>query len=163
MNPCPCGWYGDASSRCRCTPDQVRRYRGRISGPLLDRIDLVVEVPAPPADAMALDHARLARESPAVRDKVIEARRVQHARQRATNARLTARDVASHCALADAPQRLLARALSRHSMSARAYHRIAKVARTIADLAGTEAIDVVHVAEALSFRLPTGERSSVAA
>jgi magnesium chelatase family protein len=152
MNPCPCGWYGDASSRCRCSPDQVARYRARISGPLFDRIDLVVEVPTPAAEALALDASVPARESPGLRDVVTAARDRQRARQRSSNARLDARGVATHCALRDEPMRLLARAASRLALSARAYHRVAKVARTIADLAGRESIEVAHVAEALAYR-----------
>jgi magnesium chelatase family protein len=130
----------------------VARYRARISGPLFDRIDLVVEVATPAAEALALDASVPARESPGLRDVVTAARDRQRARQRSSNARLDARGVATHCALRDEPMRLLARAASRLALSARAYHRVAKVARTIADLAGRESIEVAHVAEALAYR-----------
>jgi magnesium chelatase family protein len=153
MNPCPCGYLGHPSGRCRCTPDQVLRYRGRISGPLLDRIDLAIEVPAPEAGALSFAAAASApAESARVRDLVAAARERQHARQGATNARLPPAGVAMHCAPMASAEQLLAHAVARHWLSARACHRIAKVARTIADLAGSERIAREHVAEAIGCR-----------
>jgi magnesium chelatase family protein len=162
MNPCPCGWRGDASGRCACTPDQVARYRGRLSGPLLDRIDLVIDVPAPPAEALALSANAPAPESAQVRERVAEARERQRARQVAPNARLDAPGVARHCVPSESAQRLLAQAQRRLALSARGYHRVAKVARTIADLAGSEAIDAAHVAEAIGYRRFDGADRAIA-
>jgi magnesium chelatase family protein len=153
MNPCPCGWLGDASGRCACTPDQVLRYRGRISGPLLDRIDLTVDVPAPPADALALDNAnQRPPETPSLRAAVADARGRQQARQAMPNARLDAAGVARYCVPARDGQAVLTQALSKMALTARAYHRIAKVARTIADLANSEVVQAAHVAEAIGYR-----------
>jgi magnesium chelatase family protein len=154
MNPCPCGWLGDSSGRCRCAPDQVARYRGRVSGPLIDRIDLAIEVPPVPADALCLSRnsggAGLC--SADVRARVEHAYEHQRARQGKSNARLTVSEVTQHCRLEPAAETLLARAMTRMFLSARAYHRILKVARTIADLAGSATITTAHVAEAIQFR-----------
>jgi magnesium chelatase family protein len=153
MNPCPCGWFGDPSGRCPCTPDQVARYRRRLSGPLLDRIDLSVDVPAPRGDALLLNAAGpSANETAGARERVADARQRQRARQGITNARLDARGVAQHCVLTGTAQAMLTQAFARMSLSARAYHRIAKVARTIADLACSDAIETAHVAEAIAYR-----------
>jgi magnesium chelatase family protein len=158
MNPCPCGWLGHVSGRCHCTPDQIHRYRGRVSGPLLDRIDLRIEVPAVPAEALAAaisgkEHDGDATETSAtVRAQVTAARDRQQFRQGKPNGRLTPREVDAHCAL-DAPgTALLAQAMTRLSLSARAYHRILKVARTIADLASVDTIQAPQVAEAVGYR-----------
>ena len=161
MNPCPCGHRGDPRGRCRCTPDQVTRYRGRLSGPLLDRIDLVVDVPAPPAEALALaPDAPGPDESTEVRARVVVARDRARARQGTLNARLDAAGVARHCVPVPAAHALLARAVTRLGLSARAFHRIAKVARTIADLAGDVSIESVHMAEAIGCRRADALRES---
>jgi magnesium chelatase family protein len=154
MNPCPCGWLGDASGRCRCAPDQVARYRGRVSGPLIDRLDLAIEVPPVPANALALsrDASCTGEHSADVRARVERAYEQQRARQGKCNARLSVSEVAQHCRPEPAAESLLARAMTRMSLSARAYHRILKVARTIADLAGSATITTTHVAEAIQFR-----------
>ncbi|MDH5287055.1 MAG: YifB family Mg chelatase-like AAA ATPase [Betaproteobacteria bacterium] len=153
MNPCPCGYLGHPGSRCRCTPDRVLRYRGRISGPLLDRIDLSIEVPAPDAGALAFAAAASAPpESERVREVVAAARERQRSRQGMPNARLPPAGVARHCAPRADAERLLAQAVARHTLSARACHRIAKVARTIADLAGSTHVAREHVAEAIGCR-----------
>ena len=153
MNPCPCGFYGDPSGRCACTPDRVTRYRGRISGPLLDRIDLTVEVAAPAPEALCLAAPPAGVEgSTALRTSIAAARERQRSRQGMPNALLDARGVGEHCALTREAQALLSRALTSMALSARGYHRIAKVARTIADLAGHDVVDVLHVAEAIGFR-----------
>ena len=153
MNPCPCGWYGDPGGRCACSPDQVRRYRGRLSGALVDRIDLCVDVPAPAPEALTLlPSASATSETQGVRASVARARARQSERQATTNARLDAPGVAAHCKPTQEGQALLTQALSKLALSARAYHRVAKVARTIADLADSDSIEVAHMAEALGYR-----------
>lgn len=158
MNPCPCGWLGHASGRCHCTPERIDRYRGRVSGPLLDRIDIAIEVPPPDADLLARHVAGDAgspgasEASAAIREVVTAARTRQVDRQGRPNARLSARDVDRHCKLDCSGATLLAQAMARLSLSARAYHRILKVARTIADLAGSTRIAAPHVAEAVAYR-----------
>ncbi len=161
MNPCPCGWLGHASGRCHCTPDRVARYRWRVSGPLLDRIDLAIGVPAVAPESLALNAsvsepgagAPLLRESSAtVRARVERARHRQQSRQGKANARLLPAEVATHCMPEPAAEDLLARAMTRLALSARAYHRVLKVARTIADLAACERINTAHVAEAIGYR-----------
>jgi len=157
MNPCPCGFLGDPVRECRCTPPQIAKYRGRLSGPLRDRLDLTVEVPALLPDALgsAADGERSAR----VRERVVAARRVQHARYGGdgirTNSELTPALIARHARLDRAASRVLAAAVARLTLSARGYDRVRKVARTIADLAGSEEIGAEHVAEALQFRMLT--------
>jgi len=153
MNPCPCGWHGDPGGRCACSPDQVRRYRGRLSGALVDRIDLCVDVPAPAPESLTLlAPPTSATETPLVRANVARARARQRERQVTTNARLDAAGVAAHCRPTREAQALLTHALSKLALSARAYHRVAKVARTIADLADSESVEATHTAEALSYR-----------
>jgi magnesium chelatase family protein len=152
MNPCPCGYLGDVSGKCRCTPDQVARYRSRVSGPLLDRIDLQLFVPRVEREVLTAAQAPTGESSAQVRARVEQAWQRQRARAGKTNARLSSKEVERHCAI-DAPARkLMEAALSRLSLSARAYHRVLKVARTIADLAGAEAIAAPHVAEAVRYR-----------
>ncbi len=150
MNPCPCGFLGHHNSRCRCTPDQVARYRGRISGPLLDRIDLQIEVPALPENDLL---GKAAGESSGfVRDRVSAARERALSRQDKPNAQLATREIDSHCAPDDKGATLLKQAIARLGLSARAYHRILRVARTIADLAGEKVVAGHHVAEAIQYR-----------
>jgi magnesium chelatase family protein len=149
-NPCPCGWLGHASGKCRCTPDQVARYRARISGPLLDRIDLQIEVPALSQDELTRQAA--GESSAAVRARVAQARDVALARQNKPNAKLSTREIDALCKPDDKGEALLKQAVARMSLSARAFHRILKVARTIADLAGVPAVASSHVAEAIQYR-----------
>jgi magnesium chelatase family protein len=150
MNPCPCGWLGHPAGKCRCTPDQVARYRGKLSGPLLDRIDLMLDVPAVAEADLA---ARGDGESSAtVRDRVTAARAVQIERQGKPNARLSPDEVDRHARPDEAGAQLLKQAMARLSLTARAYHRILKVARSVADLAGSEQISSAHVAEAIHYR-----------
>jgi magnesium chelatase family protein len=155
MNPCPCGFAGDDRRTCRCTPIQVAKYQSRLSGPLRDRIDLIVDVPAVPVGAIVDGPA--GESSASVRERVIAARRTQQARYgtRAlqTNAALRGSRVARFCRLDSKGQQLLRRAVDRLGLSARGYDRVLKVARTVADLAGDEAIAPEHVAEALQFRV----------
>jgi magnesium chelatase family protein len=150
MNPCPCGYLGHPNGRCHCTPDQVARYRRKISGPLLDRIDLQVEVPDVPQEE--LTRAAGGEPSAVIRARVEEARARQLKRQDRSNATLPARDVDRHCMPDAAGATLLKQAISRLGLSARGYHRVLKVARTIADLAGAKAIGTAHVAEAIQYR-----------
>jgi magnesium chelatase family protein len=154
MNPCPCGFYGDPRGACRCTPNQIKNYRARISGPLLDRIDLQIQVAAVPfRDMAAPEGAEGSRE---LRERVLSAREAQNLRfqrQRLhANAHMTPRLVKQHCLLTPESQRLLETAMERLGLSARAYHRILKIARTIADLAGEAEIAPAHVAEAIQYR-----------
>ena len=150
MNPCPCGYLGHYSNRCRCTPDQIARYRGRISGPLLDRIDVRIEVPAlQPQD---LTHKSESESSAAVRGRVSVAYEIQLARQGVPNAQLGNREIDCYCTIDAAGAALLRQAITRVGLSARGYHRCLKVARTIADLAGAVRIGSAHVAEAIQYR-----------
>ncbi|HJV24321.1 MAG TPA: YifB family Mg chelatase-like AAA ATPase [Aromatoleum sp.] len=150
MNPCPCGHAGNPRGQCRCTPDQVARYRGRLSGPLLDRMDITIEVPL-------LDHAELVAQpageaSGTVRERVGRAWAIQRERQGVPNSQLPAGRVDALCAPDSAGQGLLDQAVRRLNLSARGYHRILKVARTIADLAGAERVGTTHLAEAIQYR-----------
>lgn len=156
MNPCPCGYLGDANSKCRCTAEQVQRYRARISGPLLDRLDMHVEVPRLSADA--LQSQQSGENNAAIAARVEAARALQWSRQRKCNAQLQPAEVERFCSISAGAQTLMARAMSRFALSARAYHRILRVARTIADLSACECIDVPHVSEAIALRrLDRGE------
>ncbi|WP_243040299.1 YifB family Mg chelatase-like AAA ATPase [Dyella sedimenti] len=153
MNPCPCGYAGDPRQRCQCTPDQVQRYRGRISGPLLDRIDLAVEVPQLPVGELGAPRTGQDEDSAMVRARVVKAR--THALMRAgrSNAEISTRELERDCALGPAERRWFDGALERLGLSARAYHRTLRVARTIADLDGGAALlDRSHLAEALMYR-----------
>ncbi|MGQ9686523.1 MAG: YifB family Mg chelatase-like AAA ATPase, partial [Thiobacillaceae bacterium] len=150
MNPCPCGWLGHASGKCRCTPDQIARYRARLSGPLLDRIDLTVEVPALPEEDLL--HAAPGEPSVEVRARVIAARKRQLSRQGKPNAALSVREIDTHCAPDSAGETLLKQAIARLNLTARAYHRVLKVARSIADLAGAGSVTAAHIAEAIQYR-----------
>ena len=158
MNPCPCGHYGDAQRECRCTPIQMQRYRNRISGPLLDRIDIHVEVPA--MEYQQLASLEKGEGSAQIRARVVASRVVQRERFAKgksahaihCNANMRSKDVHKHCVLDDAAQALLKAAMADLHLSARAYDRILKVARTIADLAGAADIAADHVAEAIQYR-----------
>jgi len=152
MNPCPCGRLGDGTDQCRCSPPILERYRIRVSGPLLDRIDLHVHVPRVPIAQLGHD-APAAESSAIVRERVLAARARQEARSPSVlNARLRARELRRHCRLDDKSQRLLDVACERLGLSARAFTRILRVARTIADLAGEAHIHSGHVAEAIQYR-----------
>jgi magnesium chelatase family protein len=152
MNPCPCGYLGHFSGRCACTPDRIARYRSRLSGPFLDRIDLHVEVPA--LRERDFGGAPRAEASASVRARVADARALQLARQGRPNGRLAGGDIDCHCRPEPAAQALLREAAGRLALSARAFHRVLKVARTIADLAGSRPLLAAHVAEALQYRMP---------
>ncbi len=155
MNPCPCGFAGDPSNRCSCLPGHVTRYRNRVSGPLLDRIDIHVEVPA--VRYRELSRTGEGESSADIRARVEAARTIQQGRFSRTprvhcNAQMGPRLIRTHCALDAAGQRLIASVIDRLGMSARAHDRILKLARTIADLAGSDAIAVPHLAEAIQYR-----------
>lgn len=154
MNPCPCGYLGDTQHTCRCTPTQVQRYRARISGPLLDRIDIHVEAPA--VSVSELRHAAPGESSAVLRDRIAGARQLQQSRfsdgRISCNARMGHREVRQVCAIDRELGDLLERAMNQLSLSARAYDRILKVARTIADLAGAESIAAPHLLEAIQYR-----------
>jgi magnesium chelatase family protein len=150
MNPCPCGYLGHYTGRCRCTPDQVARYRRKLSGPLLDRIDVQIEVPA----LREHDLTRLpeGETSTQVRTRVQAAHVRQLERQGKSNSRLAPRDIDRLCRVGEDGATLLKQAIERINLSARAYHRVLKLARTIADLAGEARVGVAHVAEAIQYR-----------
>jgi magnesium chelatase family protein len=150
MNPCPCGHCGDRSGRCRCTPERIARYRGRISGPLADRIDIKLEVPPPRESELVAPVSGEASE--AIRGRVESARKLQASRQGKPNALLGTREIDRHCATDREGDQLLRHALARLLLSARAYHRVLRVARTIADLAQKTSISGEHIAEAIQYR-----------
>jgi len=152
MNPCPCGYLGDASGRCRCTADQVRNYRARVSGPLLDRIDLHVEVPTVPNADLLGPSKEESEPSATVRKRVQAARERQLQRSGMANFRLGTKQIEQVCALDIENRQLLELAMQRLSLSARAAHRILKVARTVADLEGAELIGGIHLSEAIQYR-----------
>ena len=154
MNPCKCGWYGHPSGRCKCSTNDVRRYHSRISGPLLDRIDLIVEVPA-------LDYEELKRKAPAecsaaIKKRVNAARLLQQRRfcekESHCNAFMDTRELRRFCALDSEGEELMRSAFDSMGLSARSYDRILRVARTIADLEGSERIESQHLAEAIQYR-----------
>jgi len=149
MNPCRCGFFGDATRECRCTPGQIQHYLGKISGPLLDRIDIHVEVPAVPFKELRGEGQ--SESSAAIRERVERAREVQ-SRRGAYNAHIPARDIRRYCALDDAGERTLEMAVRRMSLSARAHDRILRVARTVADLGSSPQVSAKHVAEAVQYR-----------
>jgi len=152
MNPCPCGYLGDASGRCRCSSEQVLRYRARISGPLLDRIDMHIEVPRVSHEMLRHGTPGGEESSAVVRQRVIAARARALERTGRPNAWLTPQQVKRHCVLGDDGHKLLENAIEKLGLSHRAYHRILKLARTIADLAGSETIAIAHLSEAIGFR-----------
>lgn len=153
MNPCPCGYAGDPRQRCRCTPDQVQRYRSRISGPLLDRIDMCVDVPRQPLADLSARRAAHEEDSATVRARVVKARHQALMRAGRSNTEISTRELERDCALGPAERAWFDGALERLGLSARAYHRTLRVARTIADLdGGAGTLDRVHLAEALQYR-----------
>jgi magnesium chelatase family protein len=151
MNPCPCGYWGDKQNNCRCTSEQVQRYQNRLSGPFLDRIDMHIEVPA-------LSHSDLQQSSDSiensvqVKQRVIVAQQRQIARRQHCNAHLTNKEIEQDCLLSAENQAVLEKTMAKMKLSARAYHRILKLARTIADLEDSEIIQLHHLTESISYR-----------
>src|SRR5690606_3328823 len=156
MNPCPCGYLGHPANKCRCTPDAIARYQGKLSGPLLDRIDLHVEVAALHHDAL-LDRSP-AESSAVVRERVEQAYDRQLQRQGKPNYQLAVSEIERYCRTDGAGEQLLRQAMTRLNWSARAYHRVLKVARTIADLEGASNISSAAIAEAIQYRRGLGQQ-----
>ena len=150
MNPCPCGYAFNQDSRCQCSAESIKRYQNRISGPLLDRIDLHIEVP--PLKAQELQDSKPVEDSVTVRLRVIQAYNLQMQRQGFLNQSLSPQQLEQYALLDDGSQKIIALAQQRLNLSARAYHRVIRVARTIADLAQSEQIQSMHLTEALSYR-----------
>lgn len=150
MNPCPCGYHGDSSGRCHCTQEQVQRYQGQASGPLLDRIDMHVAVP--PLPLQQLQQQPTGDSSYQVRQRVESARNLQQRRQQCSNGQLSSRQCEQFCALEQNDLQWFAQTAEQLNLSARGYHRLLKIARTIADLADNSAIQRVHLAEAIGYR-----------
>jgi magnesium chelatase family protein len=156
MNPCPCGYFNDNSRECMCTPPMIQRYVSKVSGPLLDRIDIHIEVPA--VQYKELRGGAAAEGSGQIRDRVMRARdrqreRFAHAGEKIfANAQMATRQIRAHCELGPDAERLLERAMQQQGLSARAHDRILKVARTVADLEGAASLTVGHLAEAIQYR-----------
>jgi len=152
MNPCPCGYLGDASGRCHCTSEQIARYRAKISGPLLDRIDMHLEVPRIAHEVLRKGAMGGEESSATIRVRVIDARNIALARSGKANSALTAKEVKQYCVLSEAGHQLLEKAMTKFGLSHRAYHRILKLALTIADLDHANHIAIKHLSEAISYR-----------
>ena len=155
MNPCPCGYYGDKNNRCHCNDNQIRRYKSKISGPLLDRIDMHLEVSA--LEFEKLQSREQAETSDHVRKRVNKARKLQSERFKATrnvftNAQMSVKEIEIYCRIEEKSKLLMERSVNKLGLSARAYHRILKLARTIADLDSSETLMTKHVAEAVQYR-----------
>src|SRR5580693_5253524 len=156
MNPCPCGYFNDKSRECHCTPPVIQRYVSKVSGPLLDRIDIHIEVPA--VQYRELRAGASSESSASIRSRVLKARALQrdrfaNAREKIySNAQMSTRQIRAFCELGPDAEKLLERAMQQQGLTARAHDRILKVARTIADLEGTENLSVAHLAEAIQYR-----------
>lgn len=152
MNPCPCGFYGDGTAKCHCTADQIDKYKNKISGPLLDRIDMVLSVPPLPKEVLLEKNTNDAEKSKTIRKRVINAHNIQLQRQGKSNDNLAADEIEELVELNQANKQMLSAAIDKFSLSARAYHRILKVARTIADLDNSDSVNTQHLTEAISYR-----------
>ena len=155
LNPCPCGFFGDKKNECKCNAGQIQRYISRLSGPLLDRIDLHLEVPALPFKEMSTQ--KKGESSGHIRKRVIATRKIQkdrfqEKRNLHCNSQMGPKEIEKYCALDSGSLKLLERSVERLRLSARAYHRILKIARTIADMDNQESIQSAHVAEAVQYR-----------
>ena len=151
MNPCPCGYYGDGTTKCHCTEDQINKYQSKISGPLLDRIDMILEVPPLPKDVL-LNSDEQVETSETVRNRVLQAYKIQTSRQNKLNDKLETDELEKFVELDEDNKNLLDSVIEKLNLSARGYHRILKVARTIADLAQSEKVESEHLIEAISYR-----------
>lgn len=158
MNPCPCGFFPDRN-RCTCSENEIKNYLNRISGPILDRIDVTIE--APRVDIRQLSAHGKNESTAVIRERVMAARRCQERRYRGTryrfNSELGAGDIKKYCALGSKEQEMLEQVFQQMKLSARAYHKIIKVARTIADLDGAEEISALHLSEAVCYRMNDGK------
>jgi magnesium chelatase family protein len=152
MNPCPCGYAGTQNNQCHCTEEQIQRYVTKLSGPLLDRVDMHIDVPALPVEVLTGNTSEPNEKSEAVRARVLAARAIQNARQNKCNAELSVKDLEQACRLQIDATQLLNSAMQKFNLSARVYHRIIKLARTIADLSQSDFIAVEHISEALAYR-----------
>jgi magnesium chelatase family protein len=151
MNPCPCGYWGDAHNNCRCTSEQVQRYQNKLSGPFLDRIDMHVDVPAVSHQDLQ-ESSELIEQSSVVKQRVIQAQQRQRARRDHCNAHLTNKEIEQDCRLSSDNQKVLEKTMNKMKLSARAYHRILKLARTIADLDNSDSIKLHHLTESIGYR-----------
>ena len=162
MNPCPCGFLGDKQKECSCSQFQIDRYKSRLSGPLLDRIDLQIDVPRLTADEL-LNMKPPGETSKDIRERVIKARKIQKERYKndgiLTNSQLTPKLVKKYCQLDDKSKEILKMAVSKFDLSGRSYDRVLKLARTIADLSGKENIEASHIAQALQYRMVNKEEN----
>ncbi|HLT64416.1 MAG TPA: ATP-binding protein, partial [Pseudohongiella sp.] len=152
MNPCPCGFAGDPRGLCRCTPDRISRYLEKISGPLLDRIDIHVEVPRPGSDELRQLAPADEPDSAALREQVAACRKRQYQRQGCLNRDLDAEMLDKHCPLESSAEKLLRQSMDKLNLSARACHRMIKLARTLADLESVDLITATHIAQAAAYR-----------
>jgi magnesium chelatase family protein len=152
MNPCPCGYLGDISGRCRCTSEQVLRYRNKISGPLLDRIDMHLEVPRVSHEVLRAGSEKGEETSAEIRQRVVNARNIAFSRNGKTNSGISTQEIKKFCRLPETGQLLLEQAMNNFGLSHRAYHRILKLSRTIADLADSKNIETSHLSEAIGYR-----------
>jgi Mg chelatase-like protein len=150
MNPCPCGYYGHPAKPCTCTPDSIARYRSKISGPLLDRMDLIMEVPA--LSSADLLQAQAGESSAAVLERVVAARERQYRRQGKLNVALSPTDLDQQAQISDQAKETLGNLVEKLSLSARSFHRILRIARTLADLAADDKVERGHILKAVSFR-----------
>jgi magnesium chelatase family protein len=155
MNPCPCGYFG-SNRECKCSPIQIQRYVGKISGPLMDRIDIHIDVPAVKFTELRGKETPSGESSAVIRDRVLKAREKQLRRFNGdgiySNSAMSTKHIRTHCSLDSDSEQLLEKAMLRQGLSARAHDRILKVSRTIADLAGSENIDATHISEAINYR-----------
>jgi len=152
MNPCPCGYAGSARRECRCSDEQIQRYLGKLSGPLLDRIDMHVVVPSLPPGVMISQELSGQESSEQIQARILQARELQLLRQGKCNIELHTREIDLHCSLEENSRRLLDQIIEKFGFSARVFHRLLKVARTIADLAGSPSINTEHLSQSLTFR-----------
>ena len=152
MNPCPCGYFGDTKRNCRCTPQQINRYRSRLSGPLLDRIDIHIVVPNITRDILTKQTKTPAESSDVIRNRVMNTLQIQIDRAQKINAELNGNEIEQYCTLGKQQRALLEAAIEKYKLSARSYHRLLKVARTIADIVSSTDIGPSHLAEAISLR-----------